>query len=121
MPAMKSTYQKVGPFDLAGHFLEKNIEYNATKLILPINKPGEYYYHGQVNSKGEKDGIGRSMNIKHALMFEGEYNENEREGYGRAIYNNGNIYEGEWQDWEQHGKGKLSYYLGYFKGKTYTG
>ena len=48
----------------------------------------------------QKDGIGRSMNIDNALMFEGEYNEDQREGYGRAIYNNGNIYEGEWQDWK---------------------
>lgn len=43
---MKATYEKIGPFDLAGHIFEKNIEYDENKLILPINKPGEYSYHG---------------------------------------------------------------------------
>jgi len=61
------------------------------------------------------------MNAKHALFFEGEFNNNKRDGYGRAIFKNGNMYEGEWDKWNMSGWGKVYFYSGNFKGKTMKG
>jgi len=43
------------------------------------------------------------MNVKHKVFFEGEYDQGQREGYGRAIFDNGNMFEGEWEEWAMHG------------------
>ena len=54
-------------------------------------------------------------------MYEGEYDGGQREGYGRAIFKNGNWYEGEWEDWNFEGKGKVFFVYGKNKGKSYSG
>ena len=82
--------------------------YDKSKQIKNLARKGIYSYEGQVNSKGQRDGIGRNMNTQHKLMFEGEYDEGLRHGYGRAIFKGGNIYEGEWEEWNMQGKGKVT-------------
>ena len=40
-------------------------------------------------------------------VYEGEFKNNNREGYGKFIFNGGRSYEGMWADGKQHGEGKL--------------
>lgn len=56
----------------------------------------------------QRDGIGRTVDFEKGILYEGEYDEGKREGYGRAIFKNGNIYEGEWKGWYFNGKGKVT-------------
>jgi hypothetical protein len=69
----------------------------------------------------KRDGIGRNMNIAHSLLFEGEYDEGQREGYGRAIFKNGNVYEGGWLDWDLNGQGRVNFASGVNEGKSLSG
>lgn len=74
-----------------------------------------------MNSKNKRDGIGRNMNTLHKMLFEGEYDQGQREGYGRAIFKNGNVYEGGWLDWDLSGQGVVYFAEGVNKGKSLSG
>ncbi|CCW60044.1 unnamed protein product [Phytomonas sp. EM1] len=41
-----------------------------------------------------------------------------REGYGRCVYHNGDVYEGDWQNDQRHGKGRMHYHA---TGAVYDG
>lgn len=58
----------------------------------------------------EKAFIGgqRENNIKVvSLQIKGHWDSQKRNGVGKNIYPNGDIYEGEWVNDKKHGKGKL--------------
>ncbi len=40
-------------------------------------------------------------------QYEGEMLNGKRQGYGKAVYDNGSVYEGYWENNQRHGKGKL--------------
>ena len=42
-------------------------------------------------------------------IYEGEYTEDIRNGFGIYKYSNGNRYEGEFKNDKQHGKGKITF------------
>ncbi len=44
--------------------------------------------------------------------FEGEFYDNKRNGYGKLICTDGEVYEGEWQDDKKHGHGKRTFASG---------
>lgn len=41
--------------------------------------------------------------------FEGIYKDGARNGFGRMVYPNGDVYEGEWVDNKMHGEGTYTY------------
>jgi hypothetical protein len=59
-----------------------------------------------VNEK--KNGQGR-MIYNNGDMYEGNWNNNKKSGFGKIIYNNGDIYEGEWENNKKDGNGKMKY------------
>ena len=46
------------------------------------------------------------------LVFEGEYQDGERNGYGKEYYMDKMVFEGEYQDGKRHGNGKEYYESG---------
>ena len=42
-------------------------------------------------------------------IYEGEYKDDNRNGFGIYKYSNGNRYEGEFKNDKQHGKGKITF------------
>ena len=53
-------------------------------------------------------------------LYEGQYLNGLREGYGRIILKDGSYYEGEWKNNFQEGKGKIVYSNGnYYEGEFY--
>ena len=43
-------------------------------------------------------------------MYEGEYEDNEKEGKGYQIYQNGNLYVGEYHQNKKHGRGTFFWF-----------
>lgn len=42
---------------------------------------------------------------RNAAVYEGEWSEDHRSGWGRMYYENGDMYEGEWMNDKNHGQG----------------
>lgn len=42
-------------------------------------------------------------------MFSGSYKDGKRNGIGKLIFSNGDIYDGKWKDDQRHGVGKQTY------------
>lgn len=70
-----------------------------------ITWPDGDIYEGEWNDEG-KHGYGKMQYI-YAYTEEGEYENNHRIGKGKITWPNGEIYEGEWSDLGKHGYGKL--------------
>ena len=54
---------------------------------------------------GEKNGIGRFVYPDNQI-YEGQFKDGGFSGYGRFIYENGDYYIGFWENCNKHGKGK---------------
>ena len=90
-------------------FIEETIK------VIGIHKQGK-----KDNSENYGNFIGPiieslKMNLKYDKkyydkeVYEGEYRNENREGYGKYIYENGNYYIGQWLNDKPHGKG-IKYY-----------
>jgi len=58
------------------------------------------------------------MIFKNGSFYEGEWDDDMLNGYGRLIYSNGDMYEGEWWNNQCYGKG---FKIDYDTKATYTG
>ena len=100
-------------------------------IINNLDSINEEIYKGDINKKGEKEGFGIfiSPNIKRIGMWR----EDRFTGWGREIYNNGEIFEGKFINGQINGKGiykninNKNIYIGDFinsmrngKGELYT-
>lgn len=47
------------------------------------------------------------MIYKDGRIYEGEFNQDRKEGLGYEKFNNGCVYEGYFEDGKPHGKGKF--------------
>ena len=66
----------------------------------------ERYFIGEINGKGEEYSI-----LNDELIFEGDYINGKRTGYGKEYYEKEKIkYEGEYLNGKRNGKGK-EYYI----------
>ena len=83
----------------------RNGKKNFGNFIFPVVLSIRNNY--QYNEKKYKDGI-----------YEGDYNNDVREGYGHFFYNNGDVYFGQWLNNKRHYKGILYYYKYKTKNKT---
>ncbi len=72
---------------------------------VPI-KSGKYYYYGSLSKSGERTGKGRTVSNEGITLYEGEYCEDKRQGFGVSYYKNGSInYFGNWADNARSGCG----------------
>ena len=55
---------------------------------------------------GKMDGYGRVI-FDNGNVYEGEHKDDKKHGKGKFVRNNGDVYEGEWKDDKRHGKGKF--------------
>ncbi|OMJ69997.1 hypothetical protein SteCoe_32126 [Stentor coeruleus] len=76
--------------------------------------PNGIKYEGTYNT-GHKEGDG----VLYMLdgKYTGEFYNDDFNGYGEIIWNNGNTFKGSWKDGLMHGKGTFTWK----NGKTYTG
>ena len=79
------------------------------------------YWEG--NNKGK---YGKMISKDGKVMYEGEYKNGKRNGYGRMNFNSGEWYEGEFKDGKREGKGvfhwdKECYWEGMFKENEMNG
>ena len=42
-------------------------------------------------------------------IFDGNWEDNDKSGYGTYTYPNGDVYEGSWKDDQKHGVGSYTY------------
>uniref|UniRef100_A0A8P4G559 MORN repeat-containing protein 3 n=1 Tax=Dicentrarchus labrax TaxID=13489 RepID=A0A8P4G559_DICLA len=76
--------------------------YGTYSVLLPgTNKYARKYCGGWKN--GKKHGYGTYYNS--SAVYEGEWSEDYRSGWGRMYYENGDFYEGEWLKDKNHGQG----------------
>lgn len=61
-------------------------------------------YRGQW-THGERSGRGIEVNLEELSYYIGEFKSDKKDGFGRLVMQNGNIYEGEWQENVAHGQG----------------
>ena len=47
--------------------------------------------------------------MKNGDVYDGDWYEGKKDGFGKMTYANGDIYDGEWEDDCQHGNGKMTY------------
>lgn len=71
------------------------------------------FVHGMKNGKGKwrKGGKGKEN------MYDGEYADDKKNGYGEFRWASGNVYKGLYENDERHGQGEMhwtdgSFYLG---------
>ncbi len=60
----------------------------------------------------KRNGIGRWISTKYGSIFEGQYLNDELNGFGRLFWNSGEYYIGEFKNNYRHGKGKYVYASG---------
>tara|TARA_Y100000590_G_scaffold40976_1_gene43758 strand:+ start:2741 stop:4993 length:2253 start_codon:yes stop_codon:yes gene_type:complete len=75
-------------------------EGNSVRLTLKDSSSGETK---EVKLKRKE------MYVKSHYVYEGMFIEDEKEGFGKAVYENGSIYEGTWRKNNWHGFGKRTW------------
>lgn len=83
-------------------------EENSVKICKNGNK-----YTGQVTENSLKQGMGK-MVYKNGDVYEGNWSNNKREGFGVYLYSNGDVYSGNWLDSKPSGQGKMVWNDGNF-------
>jgi len=65
-------------------------------------------YVGHVNNK-TRHGYGSLVSPYGDTLYVGQYEMNQRNGYGKYFFKNKNVYEGGWVNGAMHGTGKMTY------------
>ena len=83
----------------------KSIKINNEKKFVDEN--GNYYIGQMENGKHIGKGIIYYKNGK--ILYEGDFINGKREGFGKFIDKNGDWYIGQWLNGQKHGEGKIYY------------
>lgn len=70
---------------------------------------GSYLYHNGDRIDIENDGQNKVMYFANGDIYRGEWNQNEFEGLGVYVYEDGTVYEGEFKKGMKEGNGTLYY------------
>lgn len=54
-----------------------------------------------------RDDYPEPKEIETGVIYQGEWVDDRREGYGRQIWKDGSVYEGDWRDNKANGEGRL--------------
>jgi S1-C subfamily serine protease len=85
-------------------FLDEN-----KKAVYGIIETASSYYEGEMNGEGNYNGLGGFSDINGS--FYGNYVNNQKQGKGMFVYNNGNVFKGDFKDGLWNGTG--SFYWGF--------
>ncbi|XP_042364659.1 MORN repeat-containing protein 3 [Plectropomus leopardus] len=80
--------------------------YGTYSVLLPDTKQYARKYCGEWKN-GKKHGYGTYL--YNPEVYEGEWSEDHRSGWGRMYYESGDIYEGEWMEGKNHGQGIIRF------------
>ena len=79
---------------------------DADHIEIKREDQGVCYHYGMFDkTKNEMHGIVRCVD-KFGTIFEGMYQNGEKNGFGRAFWSNGDCYIGMWKDDNFHGHGR---------------
>lgn len=79
---------------------------NTADKIIRISDDEVYYYYGELNENGKRDGKGRTAMQNGSTAYDGGYSNDLRNGFGVYYYRNGKIcYVGDWKDNHRNGVG----------------
>lgn len=71
-----------------------------------LTKSGKYTYYGELDGNGCRTGRGRTVSPDGLTSYDGEYQNDKRNGFGVCYYKNGSInYVGNWSDNIRSGSG----------------
>ena len=101
----KDKWKEVGPLFLEDLVKQRKLNFDAT---FEVHKDVHHGYHGQIDTNGKWCGIGR-YDWKDHYVYEGEYFDNNINGFGRSIHKNGDVYVGYWKNGTMHGQGCMKY------------
>ena len=98
-------------FELENLIATNKIKVQNFKIVDNFKTAGGTY-SGQINSDGDRHGIGRMLPFTQTFVYEGEHKNGERTGFGRLVANDGETYIGYWKDGLKHGQGKYTFAKG---------
>ena len=91
---------------------EERPDSQSNRLRVPVDKvirvsdDEVYYYFGDTNSNGKRDGHGRTVMSNGYTAYDGEYSNDMRNGFGVYYYRTGKIcYVGDWKNNARDGVG----------------
>lgn len=89
---------------------EKNEEYDSKETpdcnVIIHTKSGRYAYFGDVDENNNRTGRGRTVTPQGLTSYDGEYLDDQRNGFGVCYYKEGNInYVGNWINGRREGCG----------------
>jgi len=113
------TFEEGEPYYYVGNFNENGPHEQCQKL----SHKKHYSYEGAW-VHGFKQGQGREVMVE--MTYEGGYLKDQRDGYGKVKWANGDEYTGLWQQGEPHGDGTFHWvdgrnYVGEFKNGEFNG
>lgn len=74
--------------------------------VVILTKSGRYTYFGKLDENNCRTGRGRTVSPDGMTLYDGEYLDDRRNGFGVCYYNNGSInYVGNWTDNSRNGGG----------------
>lgn len=74
--------------------------------VVILTKSGRYTYFGNLDENNCRTGRGRTVSPDGMTLYDGEYLDDRRNGFGVCYYNNGSInYVGNWTDNSRNGGG----------------
>lgn len=103
---------KIDSENCESHFTDEasNEEYdnkdNPDCNVIIHTKSGRYSYFGDVDENNKRTGRGRTVTPQGLTSYDGEYLDDQRNGFGVCYYKEGNInYIGNWINGKRNGRG----------------
>lgn len=104
---VKRAYEK-----LNGEVKDESNESQSRRMSVPVDKiirvsdDEVYYYFGDTNSNGRREGHGRTIMQNGFTAYDGEYSNDMRNGFGVYYFRTGKIcYVGDWKNNTRNGVG----------------
>ncbi len=78
-------------------------------MLVVITRPEKNgVYVGEIRD-GRKHGKGKFTHKNNREMYNGDWENDQKNGDGRMTYANGEVYDGSWVDDKREGTGKMTY------------
>ncbi len=75
-------------------------------MVIQKKPAGRYLYYGELDDNNLRTGRGRTVNADGVTVYDGEYLEDKKDGFGVCYYKEGSInYVGNWKNGKRSGSG----------------